>query len=54
LLLELKSNLVYSLISEGGRQAVEIFVGQFDCRSQNHQQGEPPPWARISKKQQLV
>jgi hypothetical protein len=27
---------VYGLMSEGGWKAVEIFVGQFDCRSQKH------------------
>ena len=33
---ELESEVVYGLISEGGRKAVEIFVGEFDCRSQKH------------------
>lgn len=46
---ELKSEVVYGLMPEGGRKVVEVFVGEFDCLGQINQQRKLPPCARISK-----
>jgi hypothetical protein len=46
--------VVYGLKSEEELKAVEIFVGEFDCRDRNHQQETSPPWASISKERKTV